>query len=681
MTAFEEMLELKQLKTTGRGQDILRETLEALVKFGVTDKLFAVTTDGAPAMKGDKDGFYGLLRRQFPKVKHVYCMLHQENLCAKNLGQELNAAADVGTQIINNIRGGNRSLTHRLFKKFLLSRGAPYKDLLMSCEGNDQDVFHHLGVMHDHVEELKVMEQDVLSNNLTTFPLCRKLQGSYSFCKHAESLRILIQSLETKFDQYQNLKICNPDDDVKRRNLLSVFPTTYRCEAAFSTLKQLKPSYRGRLSDQRLGGSMRLALLPTHKEQETFDEEDEHLVRAIVESAAIDVTELDNAAERDPVMKELRTCVLSGKWSSSLKEFQAFKNEFSTSGNLVIRGSKIVVPSLLRPRMLALGHEGHPGETAMKQRLRSRVWWPGMDNDVVKTVKSCEGCRLVSRPDHPEPMTRRELPSAPWVDVAIDFMGPLPSGEHLLVIVDYFSRYKEVEVMSYITARGTTNRLERIFTRMGYPRTITVDNDRQFTGEEFDLFYQERGICINRTTPYWPQMNGEVERQNRSLLKRLKISHALNRNWKQDLQKYLLMYYTTPHTTTGKTPTELCFGRTIRSKIPSLSDVEKTPPSTDYRDRDKILKERGRMAENKKRGAKKSEVQIGDTVLMKNVLPDNKLSTTFGRNKFIVIEKAGSTVKVKEVNTGKTFSRNSSHFKKVLEVNNPDVEQTGTAGI
>ena len=48
---------------------------------------------------------------------------------------------------------------------------------------------------------------------------------------------------------------------------------------------------------------------------------------------------------------------------------------------------------------------------------------------------------------------------------------------------------------------------------------------------------------LNKTTPYWPQENGLVERQNRCLLKRLKIIQAQNRDWEKDLEAYLSMYY------------------------------------------------------------------------------------------------------------------------------------------
>lgn len=125
--------------------------------------------------------------------------------------------------------------------------------------------------------------------------------------------------------------------------------------------------------------------------------------------------------------------------------------------------------------------------------------------------------------------------------IAMDFLGPLPSGDYLLVLVDYFSRYKEVY-----------RNIEPIFVRLGYPRTITLNNARQFISSDFDDYCYVRKIKLNHTAPYWPQANGHVERQNSSLLKRLKISHALHRNWKTDLLEYLMMYNTTPHSTTGK---------------------------------------------------------------------------------------------------------------------------------
>ncbi|XP_062710772.1 uncharacterized protein LOC134288869 [Aedes albopictus] len=267
---------------------------------------------------------------------------------------------------------------------------------------------------------------------------------------------------------------------------------------------------------------------------------------------------------------------------------------------------------------------------------------------------------------------RRALPEKPWVDVAIDFLGPLPSGEYLLVIIDYFSRYKEVEILRKITANETAERLEKIFVRLGYPRTITLDNGRQFVSTYFDQYCKQRGIILNKTTPYWPQENGLVERQNRSLVKRLKISQALNSDWKADLNTYLSMYYATPHSTTGKTPSELMFGRTIRTKIPSLQDVstDATQCSTDYRDRDLQMKEKGRITEDQQRKAKPSDIVTGDKVLMKNVIPGNKLTPTFNPTVMTVVDKHGPRVTVLDQESGRSFDRNSSHLKKINDNRN-----------
>lgn len=345
------------------------------------------------------------------------------------------------------------------------------------------------------------------------------------------------------------------------------------------------------------------------------------MVLGVMESAAIDVQELENTTNSDAILGIVKQCLRSGNWDKDeAKPFLPFKHELGFVGDMLVRGNKLVVPTALKTRMLDIAHEGHPGESVMKRRLRDRVWWPGMDNDAVSRVKACEGCRLVGLPSRPEPMSRRPLPSGPWIDIAMDFLGPLPCGSYLLVIIDYYSRYKEVEIMFKITARDTISRLDRIFTRLGYPRTITLDNAKQFVSTDLDSYSKLHGITLNHSTPYWPQENGLVERQNRSLVKRLQISAALGRDWKKDLHDYLIMYYTTPHSITGKTPTELMYGHTIRSKLPAIEDIETTPPNADFRDRDKLLKEKGKEVEDTRRRATRSSIDSGDTVLMQNLL-------------------------------------------------------------
>lgn len=159
----------------------------------------------------------------------------------------------------------------------------------------------------------------------------------------------------------------------------------------------------------------------------------------------------------------------------------------------------------------------------MKARLLTKVWWPKIDSDAEKKVKACKGCTLVMMPNAPNPMKRRVLPSEPWIDVAIDYLGPLPSGDYILVIIDYFSRYEEIKTSKTITSNETIKMLKEIFSRNGYPITMTADNGRQFVSEEFTNFCKKCGITLYNTIPYWPQQNGEVERQNRDILKGLKL--------------------------------------------------------------------------------------------------------------------------------------------------------------
>ncbi len=60
-------------------------------------------------------------------------------------------------------------------------------------------------------------------------------------------------------------------------------------------------------------------------------------------------------------------------------------------------------------------------------------------------------------------MKRTELPTQPCQDLAADLLGPLPTGEYLLVVVDYFSRYFEVAITKSVTSSKLINCLEAMF--------------------------------------------------------------------------------------------------------------------------------------------------------------------------------------------------------------------------
>ena len=120
---------------------------------------------------------------------------------------------------------------------------------------------------------------------------------------------------------------------------------------------------------------------------------------------------------------------------------------------------------------------------------------------------------MVSMPPPKEPLKRTELPSGPWQHISADLTTPsLPSRDHLFVVVDYYSRHMEVQVVKSTTTDKIIASLRKIFLIHGLPVSITTDNGPQFVSQEFQRFVEEERIDHRRTTPLWPQANGEVER-------------------------------------------------------------------------------------------------------------------------------------------------------------------------
>ncbi len=155
---------------------------------------------------------------------------------------------------------------------------------------------------------------------------------------------------------------------------------------------------------------------------------------------ALTTRTVEEASAADNELRRVRQAIQTGGFDEC-KLYAPIAKELSVIGQSVLRGTRIVLPPSLRSRALNLAHEGHLGIVGTKQNLRSKVWWPAMDKDAERHVRSYHGCQLVMRPDKPEPQRITVLPETPWQDLATDLLGPLPTGESILVVVDNYSRY------------------------------------------------------------------------------------------------------------------------------------------------------------------------------------------------------------------------------------------------
>lgn len=202
----------------------------------------------------------------------------------------------------------------------------------------------------------------------------------------------------------------------------------------------------------------------------------------------------------------------------------------------------------------------------------------------------------------------------------------------------------------------------KLFGAFGLPRSITADNGPQFRSKEFRQFCKEYCIHLNLSTPYWPERNGAVERQNRNLGRRIKISLIEGTDWKKDLQEYLLMYHSTPQEATGISPARMMFNREFSNFLPAL--VESNMLLEGAKERDIELKEKKKLYANEKRGAGEGNIKVGDTVLAKNQ-KKGAMQPRFGNKEYEVTKIIGNEIQVKEKNGNENMCRNRVFFKKM----------------
>ena len=144
--------------------------------------------------------------------------------------------------------------------------------------------------------------------------------------------------------------------------------------------------------------------------------------------------------------------------------------------------------------------------------------------DVVSYINSCPRC--IRRKSQPVvvPLLNIET-TQPLELVHLDYLQIEPSKgniENVLIVTDHFTWYAQAYASKIQTALATAKLLWNNFIiHYGFPTKIISDQSHNFESELIASLCQVAGVQKQRTSPYHPQVNGQYEWFNSTLLNML----------------------------------------------------------------------------------------------------------------------------------------------------------------
>ena len=135
--------------------------------------------------------------------------------------------------------------------------------------------------------------------------------------------------------------------------------------------------------------------------------------------------EIENECRKDAEIQSLITAIRTCHWTGKPKRannnnnidltpYQSIRNELTVSDNgIVLRGNRLVMPRKLRNQTLNIAHGQHQGIVKTKTLLPTKVWWPGIDQQIETLIFSCVQCQAANDSKNVEPLKMTTMPSKP----------------------------------------------------------------------------------------------------------------------------------------------------------------------------------------------------------------------------------------------------------------------------
>ena len=108
--------------------------------------------------------------------------------------------------------------------------------------------------------------------------------------------------------------------------------------------------------------------------------------------------EIKTQLETDPVLQQVTSYCRDGwpdyisQTPGSVQPYWNYRAELTVQDGLLLKNSRIVIPSCMRLEILDKIHAGHQGIVKCRERAKNSVWWPGLSKQLKDIMRKCTIC-------------------------------------------------------------------------------------------------------------------------------------------------------------------------------------------------------------------------------------------------------------------------------------------------
>ena len=149
-----------------------------------------------------------------------------------------------------------------------------------------------------------------------------------------------------------------------------------------------------------------------------------------------------------------------------LQPYWMFHEELTIEDGLILKGTRIVIPSKKHETVLNQIHDSHLGLNKCKLCAKQTVYWPGLNDQLEKLVLNCQPCLKYSNSKKKQDThlsLGHKIPLLPWTKLATDLFHF--QCDSYLLLVDYTSHFPIVCKLKSMTGQHIADHFKQIFAK------------------------------------------------------------------------------------------------------------------------------------------------------------------------------------------------------------------------